>query len=144
MKRRRIIWGAALLCGLLLCVLLLRGDRVDRTARYIQQNRTELEAFVAELAAGDASSATYNGWPVCYRPELGMAEFETGASGLVPSSTYWGFYYSPENIPLPVMGAAEMDYVPSGDGWRWEEPAGDNWAGTRRLAEGWFWYEMHF
>lgn len=144
MTRKKALWGAALLCALLLCALLLRGDRRDRAARYIRQNRQELETFVAELASSGESRATYNGWSVSYRPELGMAEFETGAFGLAPSGAYWGFYYSPENIPLPVMGASEMDYTPAEDGWLWEEPGGDNWARTQPLAERWFWYEMHF
>lgn len=142
MRRRKAVWAAALVCLLLLGAAALRGDQRDRGARYIRRHQAELERFVAELAAG--GERTYNGWPVRYRPELGMAEFETGAFGLAPSSAYWGFYYSPEDIPLPVMGTAEMDYAPSGGGWRWEEPEGDNWAYTERLAEGWYWYEMHF
>ena len=141
MRRKKLVWAAALLCALLMCAgLLARGDRRERTARYVQQNRAALEAFAAELTA----DGTYNGWTVSYWPELGMAEFETGASGLGSSTSYWRFYYSPEDVPLPLMGTAEMHYAPSGNGWRWEEPVGDNWAYTQRLAERWYWYEMHF
>ncbi len=140
MRRKKLVWAAALLYALLVCAgLLARGDRRERTARYIQRNRAALEAF-AELTA----DGTYNSWTVSYWPELGMAEFETGASGLGSSTSYWGFYYSPEDVPLPLMGTAEMRYTPSGSGWRWEEPEGDNWAYTQRLTESWYWYEMHF
>lgn len=140
MRRKKLACALALLCALVLCAALLRGNRIERTARYVQRNRAELERFAAELAA----DGTYNGWTVRFRPELGMAEFETGASGLGSSTAYWGFYRSAEDVPLPVMGASEMDYAPWGGGWRWEEAAGDNWAYTERLAEGWYWYEMHF
>ena len=127
--------AAALLCALLVCAgLLARGDRRERTARYVQQNRAELEAFAAELTA----DGTYNGWTVSYWPELGMAEFETGASGLGSSTSYWGFYYSPEDVPLPLMGAAEMHYAPSGSGWRpWRKSgsSGTSWPMSR--TSGW-------
>lgn len=143
MRRKGMVLAAVLLCGLLV-IFLPRGDRKERAARYVRQNREELEQLVEALAEGGDIPAAYNGWPVSRRADIGMVTFETGASGLVPSSAYWGFYYSPENTPLPVMGAEEMAYAPSGDGWRWEEPDGDNWAYTEELLEGWFWYEMHF
>ena len=51
-------------------------------------------------------------------------------------------------ISMTASGVICMDgsgnYAPSGGGWRWEEPGGDNWAYTQRLAERWYWYEMHF
>lgn len=142
MRRRGAVLAAVLLCGLL--ALPLGGGGKERAARYVRQNREELEQLVEALAEGGDVPASYNGWSISYCADTGMAAFETGASGLAPSSAYWGFYYSPENIPLPVMGAEEAAYAPSGDGWRWEEPEGDNWAYTEALAENWFWYEMHF
>lgn len=71
-------------------------------------------------------------------------EFYCGGSGLVPSSNYYGFYYSPDDIPLAVDVTLTENLNPQGDGFGWEEPDGDNWYYTERIMENWYYYESHY
>ncbi len=60
-----------------------------------------------------------------YYPQTGVVEFQTSAFGLMPSSAYSGFYYSPEDAPMGSQ-SVQVEFVESGDGWLWEKPEGDN------------------
>lgn len=71
-------------------------------------------------------------------------EFYCGGSGLVPSSSYYGFYYSPDGLPLAVDVTQTEDLTPAGGGFGWEEPEGDNWYYTEQIMENWYYYESHY
>ena len=71
-------------------------------------------------------------------------EFYCGGSGLVPSSSYYGFYYSPDDIPLAVDVTLTDNLGPRGNGFGWEEPGGDNRYYTERIMENWYYYESHY
>lgn len=71
-------------------------------------------------------------------------EFYCGGSGLVPSSSYYGFYYSPDDLPLAVDVTRTENLRPEGNGFGWEEPGGDNWYYTERIMENWYYYESHY
>ena len=72
------------------------------------------------------------------------AAFDCGGHGLIPSSSYYGFYYSPKDIPLAVDVTRSENLVPQGDGFGWEEPDGDNRYYTERIMENWYYYESHY
>ncbi len=73
-------------------------------------------------------------------------EFNCGATGIVPSSTYYGFFYSPHNDPSAILGAGYSadDFVPEGDSLIWSEPDGDNEFYVEQIEENFFYYEMKF
>lgn len=71
-------------------------------------------------------------------------EFYCGGSGLVPSSSYYGFYYSPDDLPLAVDVTLTENLRPVGDGFGWEEPDGDNRYYTERIMANWYYYESHY
>ncbi len=71
-------------------------------------------------------------------------EFYCGGSGLIPSSSYYGFYYSPDDLPLAVDVTLTENLGPEGDGFGWEELDGDNWYYTERIMENWYYYESHY
>ena len=121
--------------------------------RYVLGHQEELDAYVQRLLETDpaqledyhgySAGDTYDGWDVTYYPHSGMIEFQTSAFGLVPSSTYSGFYYSPEDVPMGFQ-SAQVDFAEHGDGWLWEEPEGDNRQYTQRITEHWYWYDVRF
>ena len=74
-------------------------------------------------------------------------EFYCGGSGLVPSSSYYGFYYSPDDLPLAVDVTQTENLKAEGNGFGWKEPGGlggDNWYYTERIMENWYYYESHY
>ncbi len=71
-------------------------------------------------------------------------EFYCGGSGLVPSSSYYGFYYSPDGVPLAVDVTLTENLAQEGGGFGWEEPDGDNWYYTERIMDNWYYYESHY
>lgn len=85
---------------------------------------------------------TYGPWKVTYYPEDRLVEFHTGGAGLVSNSTYWGFYYSPDNTHKVFQGADTHLNV-NGNLADWYEE-GDNWGKSTRLLDKWFWFEASF
>lgn len=158
-KSRKKKWLAGAVAALVVLAVVLAGAwavlRPSKTAavRYVQGHQAELTAYVETLLATDpaqledyhgySAGDTYDGWDVTYYPHSGMIEFRTSAFGLVPSSTYSGFYYSPEDVPMGFQ-SAQVDFAEHGDGWLWEEPEGDNRQYTEQIREHWYWYDVRF
>ena len=71
-------------------------------------------------------------------------EFYCGGAGLVPSSSYYGFYYSPMDVPIAVDITETENLTSKDDGWGWKEPNGDNIYYTERIMECWYYYESHY
>ena len=84
----------------------------------------------------------YGFWEVDYYPEKKMVEFHTGGAGLVFNSTYWGFYYSPDNTHKVFQGA-DIHLNVNGDLADWYGE-GDNWGKSTRMLDKWFWFEASF
>ena len=141
MKKKKWPW-------ILLCVILLAGlavfflRPVTKTAisSYVQRHLQDLESFVAgESSGGDE----YNGWSVSRNAKTGMVQFDVGGFGLVPSSSYWGFYYSPGDEPMGFDGA-EVEFTESGKGWLWQEEKGDNRNYTEKITDNWYYFKAEF
>lgn len=154
-NRRKRKWIAGVIVALVVFAgawVALRPSK-SMAARYVQGHQAELNAYVEALLDTDpaqlrdyhgySAGDTYNGWKVTYYPQTGMVEFQTSAFGLVPSSTYSGFYYSPEDVPMGYQ-SVQVEFVESGDGWLWEEPERDNRQYTEKIEDHWYWYEVSF
>ena len=145
MKRKRV-WF--LLCGVaitgILCVVILqKGSTKSEIFDYVQGNQADLERFAVELMRVNGKDAKYRNWPVAYYEDVRTVEFLTKGSGLGPVTTYEGFYYSENDVPVGFQGV-ELDFIQDGDGWIWREANGDNCDQTERITEHWFWFKMSF
>ena len=127
----------------LFLVCLLGQDLIAKA--YVKVFHSHIETYAEKLldrAEGEHIVEKYGFWEVtCYTDE-NMVEFFVGGKGLVFNSTYWGFYYSPDNTHKVFQGA---DYPLNINGnladWYGE---GDNWGKSMRLLDKWFWYEASF
>jgi len=72
-----------------------------------------------------------------------VIEFFYSGKGLVPSSVYYGFYYSPDDMPVSVMDGNRPLKSVSEYEWEWTG-VGDNGGITKRIKENWFYYEAWF
>ena len=145
MKRKRV-WF--LLCGVaitgILCVVILqKGSTKSEIFDYVQGNQADLERFAVELIRVNGKDAKYRNWPVAYYEDVRTVEFLTKGSGLGPVTTYEGFYYSENDVPVGFQGV-ELDFIQDGDGWIWREANGDNCDQTERITEHLFWFKMSF
>ena len=145
MKRK---WVWFLLCGVaitgILCVVILqKGSTKSEIFDYVQGNQADLERFAVELIRVNGKDAKYRNWPVAYYEDVRTVEFLTKGSGLGPVTTYEGFYYSENDVPIGFQGV-ELDFIQDGDGWIWRESNGDNCNQTERITEHWFWFKMSF
>ncbi|MCR5432401.1 MAG: hypothetical protein K6E95_07585 [Lachnospiraceae bacterium] len=153
MKKKAILISAAGVVVVVLLVLLVvnifdNSDLKSELKDYILENREDLEAYVGDLIASktDDSRDTFDGITVDYWKRNKMVEFsKTGwGAGIVPASTYRGFYYSPDDKPLGFQGTS-LSYVEDGAGWKSKDYPGSSIREyTERLADHWFWYEVKF
>ena len=143
----RILLVLCMIIAILWFPLLRKPYEQWSITRIVEQNSEELTQMAEEiLAAQDAEGKHYKGVEkITYWDNDGtiFLEFFCRGFGIVPSSSYKGFYYSPDDIPLGYQGA-DIPLTPSGRGWRWEEADGDNRYFTEQIRAHWFYYEMHF
>jgi hypothetical protein len=146
MKRKTLVKWLLALGGAALVIALFVAfgpNSKFSAARYVQSHQEELTAY-AETIQAEKSQDSYNGWAVDYFPTGGgVVQFTVSAGGIVPSSTYKGFYYSPKDKPLGFQ-ATSVELTPSGSGWSWSEEGGDNTLYTEKLADNWYWFEAKF
>ncbi|HBA50466.1 MAG TPA: hypothetical protein DCZ91_22245 [Lachnospiraceae bacterium] len=78
------------------------ADKQGRIFRFVKKNANELEKVAVSCLGGNNSVEYYQGIKVegLYEGGHDIVEFSSGGFGIVPSSTYYGFYYSPEDVPV--------------------------------------------
>lgn len=113
----------------------------------VERNLEKYEMAVQQMMNGDISASRVE-VPGVRDVHVRMGEhvvvdfFVTGF-GLAPSSTYYGFYYSPEDLPMMALdGMAKLtEYEP--DAWNWQG-VGDNDGIIKKIADCWYYYEASF
>lgn len=142
--------GLLPLAGLILLIFMMQPYR--RISRFVKRNETTLTEIAEDVLRGKHLSASeYRGTEIdgLFRGEHPMVQFYSFGFGLVPSSTYYGFYYSPDDVPLPFQNSDEFHTVPAPDGK--DDPdtthfkgVGDNGGQTIRILPRWYYYEAWF
>lgn len=128
-----------------LCVLLLLV--LAGTALITFDPQVKAEKFVArwgkQIEEGIASG---NGIPAGAGDHMGndyMIEFTLSARGFGSQTSYYGCYYSYEDVPF-AYGFAEVELIPAGnDRWTWQEE-GDNHGLTEKIRDHWYYFEAYF
>lgn len=140
MKKRNYVTGLIIiaLCACLLWLFLGRGTK-PTALRYVKEHVSELESFAARMIQNGDTEATYQDWDVSHWENTDMVEFIVEARGIVPASSYQGFYYSPHDKPLGFQGV-EVTLYETDTGWAWEG-TGDNSGYTEKIMENWYWFE---
>ena len=72
-----------------------------------------------------------------------MGIFGGEHKGIAPASVYYGFYYSPDDVPVPYCNDDyELNKVSDGK-WTWKGE-GDNGGEIRKIKDNWYYYEAWF
>ena len=117
------------------------NDKQQRVTEYVLEHQKELEQ--------NAKAYFENGEYLSYAGEIETANVWDGEHPMVeymmdePSgSTYYGFYYSPDDAPLAFQNANYPCEETEG-GWTWHAE-GDNHGFTSRITDGWYYFEATF
>ena len=146
-NRKRVIALAIIVIAICAVVLARAVSSPRRTVeRVFKQNETVLNEMVQKYLEGDTDAlktvvpgvedADY------WHGEHAMIEFFVKGRGIAPASTYFGFYYSVDGVPLAFQNT-KMTLVESGDGWEWTH-GGDNRGYTEHITGNWYYYEASF
>ena len=145
-KKRGIIL-IIVLAAVLTATLAVKLSAPERAVlRAVKANEAALNQMVEAYLAGDTDALKTNIPGVrdvdYWYGDHAMIEFFVTGRGIVPASSYYGFYYSVDGVPLAFQNA-KMTLTPSGDGWEWKE-GGDNRGYTEHITGNWYYYEASF
>ena len=125
MKRICIGLLTSLGCIAVATALIVRPFSKKSIQSYVLRNQDELTNYARKvIEEHPMGPLEWNGWKVYYYAD-DMVEFCTGSFGLIPSTTYKGFYYSEDDEPHGFQDVP-VEFVKSGNGWSWAESEGDN------------------
>lgn len=119
--------------------------------RYVNSNYSELEKVAKDYMNNKKSKTPKHVASIyVYSPKKSyvvsnntIVEFNTDAKGLVPSSTYYSFYYSEKNVPACFQNE-KCNLIEKGKNkWEWHD-GGDNGGTTIKIRDHWFYMEAHF
>ncbi len=121
------------------------GNREERIGRFIRNHEAEL-LDIAQSCLSNAPTADRYKWVKVdgvFSRENTIVQFLYSATGLVPSSKYYGFYYSDDKNPAPIWNT-DVQLEPDGENkWVWSDGT-DNGGLTKQITENWFYYEAWF
>lgn len=143
-KWNRIIVLAALIILAVYAVKYISNPE-RRIRSFINQNSKELVTIAEAYLNSDAVTKTYKGVEVeqTFRGSHDIVQFYYGGVGIVPASKYYGFYYSPDDVPTAYQNANCSLSAVSDDEWEWSDGT-DNGGRTIKLFKDWFYYEAWF
>lgn len=131
---------AAACCALaLLCLVHSQLTPEKRVARYVSSHQSELQSSMdayfdrGQPLSYDGAVPTVKHWP----GQHPMVEYI-----LFTGPGYYGFYYSPDDVPLAFQNVP-VPLEETSTGWQWQA-GGDDHGSTRRLSPGWYYFEAHF
>ena len=132
----------------LLCILSLAGcSKTERKKaqiiRMVTENRETLMQDIADWDFTDSDSIEGIEFVNLMKP---YEVYDCGGHGIAPSSTEYGFYYSPDDRPL---GAFENIIFSTGkglskDGTGYSGNFSGNRYYTEKICDGLWYYEFHF
>lgn len=143
-KWNRIIIAAALI-ALTICAVRYIFNPERRIKSFVNQNSKELAAIAEAYLNSDTTTKIYKGIKVeqVFRGNHDIVQFYYGGFGIAPASKYYGFYYSPDDVPTAYQNVNCRLSVISEDEWGWFDST-DNGGRTIRIMKNWFYYEAWF
>ena len=143
MKKRKWMWIG--LAAILIIAILAVSTPQIRTNIFVRLYHEQIEEGLrinAGVPAGDVVLFGYesvNTWP----GEHTMVEFLISGFGLGSASSYYGCYYSPDDVPLAFQNTdAELTQC-GHDSWKWSGE-GDNHGKTIKIIDRWYYFEASF
>ena len=136
---------AEILGGTIFLFLIKAGD--DRASQndifeFVCEKEAEL---LNAIKTGDFSAFENKGFIKSIDADEAVVDFYCGGYGMGPSTSYVGFYYTPNHDMSAIWCApSSSSLTPSGNGFEWKEPDGDNRYYTEHICGNFYYYEASF
>ena len=119
-----------------------RADK-DEVFDFVSENEEEL---LKAIEAGDYSAFENQGVIKDIDTYETVVDFYCGGAGVGSGTSYVGFYYTLENDMAAVWCAPSFAsaLTPSGNGFEWQEPNGDDRYYTEHICGNFYYYEASF
>ena len=143
MKKRKWIW-IGLIVIIVVSVLVMSNPQI-RTNLFVRLYHEQIEEGLrlnAGVPADDAVLFGYESvdtWP----GEHTMVEFMISGFGLGSATSYYGCYYSPDDVPLAFQNMDVKLTQCGHDSWKWSAE-GDNAGKTMKIMDNWYYFEASF
>ena len=110
---------------------------------FVSDNEEEL---LKAIENGDFSAFENKGFIKDIDPDEVVVDFSCGGAGVGSGTSYVGFYYTTDNDMTAVWCApsSASSLTPSGNGFKWQEPNGDNRYYTEHICGNFYYYEASF
>ena len=118
-----------------------RADK-DEVFDFVSENEEEL---LKAIEAGDYSVFENQGFIKDIDADKTVVDFYCGGYGIGSSTSYVGFYYTPNHDMGAIWCAPSSgSLTPSENGYEWKEPDGDNRYYTEHICGNFYYYEASF
>ena len=119
------------------------GATKDKIFEFV---RAEETALLTVIEQEEFSAFENKGFIKEIDADKTVVDFSCGGAGVGSGTSYVGFYYTSENDMAAVWCApsSASALTPSGNGFEWQEPNGDNRYYTEHICGNFYYYEASF
>ena len=135
-----------ILGGAFFLFLVATGDDSADKDEVFDFVRGNEEKLLRAIETGDFSAFENQGFIKDIDADETVVDFSCGGAGVGSGTSYVGFYYTSENDMAAVWCAPSFAsaLTPSGNGFEWQEPNGDNRYYTEHICGNFYYYEAAF
>lgn len=146
MKKYTKIMVITIFIILIICVANYISNPERQIKKFISQNSEELMTIAEAYLNDDMTTKIFKGVKVegAFRGDSDIVQYYYSGKGIAPASKYYGFYYSPDDVPVAYENSNYRLSKVSDDEWKWLEENSDNGGRTIRIMQKWFYYEAWF
>lgn len=123
----------------------LQPSQEDEIVSFVEENKIELEEISEKVLNGDEEIKDYKTVVIDGTWGNGdnqIVQFMYEGVGIASAGKYYGFYYSPNDIPQSYQ--CEKKVVTDGDdSWKWTS-GGDDGGITKKICDKWYYFEAWF
>lgn len=126
-------------------VLLISGLYMDKedVFDYVVTHEEELREYISTASFETEKQAEYDGFDITTWDDDKVVQFDVYSFGLVPSTSYSGFVYSMDDIPVGFQGIKDNFIIESDGTYSWTDGT-DNTMTIEKIKPNWYWFEARF
>ena len=119
------------------------GAAKDKIFEFVREEET---ALLTAIEQEEFSAFGNQGFIKEIDADSDVVDFSCGGAGLGAATSYVGFYYTADDDMTAVWCAppSSDSLTPSGNGFEWQEPDGDNRYYTEHICGNFYYYEASF
>lgn len=145
MKKRKVLIISIVSMIVILKIMNYFNNPYRKISKYVNSNYENLQTVCETYLKKGIPDKVYDDIEIdgILGEENKIVQFYSCGFGIAPSSKYYGFYYSPDDIPVTYWNAPyALEEIQEGE-WKWEGE-GDNGGKTKKIRERWYYYEAWF